>query len=217
MALAAALARLAARRLAAASAVQPLRRPARRAPALPQPEDRPAADLYVADAPATAHVRLRATSDVRSRGRGPMELRGHRATAPLDAGPTSGSTRPAAGTSRFRPGRRCTSPTSAPTSAAATGRSTSSPGSSSGRSTAAAGSLRRVRVGPKLNYCLRDLERTRPGPPLAQLPRTTPAATRTPTRTRSRSAPRSAGRTSTPPTTTSSGSTSAGCAAASPS
>ena len=73
-----------------------------------------------------------------------------------------------------------------------------------------------VRTSPKLNYCLRDLERTQPSavsPPLA----TTPAATRTPTATGSRSGPRSAGRTSTPPPTTSSGSTSPGCAAASPS
>ena len=70
--------------------------------------------------------------------------------------------------------------------------------------------LDRVRTGPKVFYCLRDLERTKPMSALAGPPRTTPAATRTRAGSGCGSAPRSAGRTSTPPTTTASGSTSAG-------
>ena len=77
--------------------------------------------------------------------------------------------------------------------------------------------LERVRTGPKVFYCLRDLERTRPMRRSPRPPRSTPAATRTRAASGCGSAPRSAGRTSIPPTTTASGSTSAACAAASPS
>ena len=72
-----------------------------------------------------------------------------------------------------------------------------------------------LRTSPKLNYCLRDLDRTRPGKRSPRHTPTTPAATRTRASAATSSAPRSAGRTSTPPTTTSSTSTSAACTAAS--
>ena len=104
---------------------------------------------------------LHATSDVRSRGRGPMELRGRR-NGRRTMRVNQRIYRVGGGHITSAPTRRCTSPTSAPTSAAPTGRSTSWPASS------CAGSARRHARrggpdGPKLNYCLRDLERTRPG------------------------------------------------------
>jgi hypothetical protein len=85
------------------------------------------------------------------------------ATAGARCVPTSGSTAPAAAISTFPARLPCASPASAPTSA----------GSYWKVHELARFELRRVgpqgkaggvvRVGPKLNYCLRDLERTRPG------------------------------------------------------
>ena len=173
----------------------------------------PPHELYVDHA--GGRTRLHATSDVRSRGRGPMELHG---------------TRNGWRTMRVRQriyragGGHITVPT------LATLRFTSV-GAYFGGSYWKVHQLahfelwsvdgqhqllHRVRVGPKLNYCLRDLERTRPANARRRT-FTTPAATRTPTSTTTPSAPRSVGQTSTPPTTTSSGSTSAACTAASPS
>jgi len=120
----------------------------------------PPADLYLQD----AHGRelLRATSDVRSRGRGPMELRGSR-----DGGRTMRTNQRI-----YRAGGGHIDVRSD-----ATLRFTSV-GSYFGGSywkvhQLARFELRRatpggelgavVRTGPKLNYCLRDLERTRPG------------------------------------------------------
>jgi hypothetical protein len=74
-----------------------------------------------------------------------------------------------------------------------------------------------VRTSPKLNYCLRDLERTRPGRHSPDN-RHYPGCNQDPYEKRvTLGTSRSAGPTSTPPTTTSSGSTSPACAAASPS
>ena len=120
----------------------------------------PPTDLYVSTAAARCGCGRR--SDVRSRAAARWSCAAP-AAAGARCGPGSGSTAPAAATRLAEPRRRCTSPTSAPTSAAATGRSTSRPASSSGRSTATGSRCDRVRNGPKLNYCLRDLERTRPG------------------------------------------------------
>ncbi len=120
----------------------------------------PPHELYVDHA--GGHTRLHATSDVRSRGRGPMELHG---------------TRNGRRTMRVRQriyragGGHITVPTQA------TLRFTSV-GAYFGGSYWKVHQLarfelwsvdshhrllHRVRVGPKLNYCLRDLERTRPG------------------------------------------------------
>ena len=120
----------------------------------------PPSDIYVQDT--GGHKLLRATSDVRSRGRGPIELRGLRngwrtmrtnqriyraGGGHLDV--PSGATLRFTGVGSYFGGsywkvhqlarfelRRA------------------SPGGSLGAV---------VRTGPKLNYCLRDLERTRPG------------------------------------------------------
>ena len=76
--------------------------------------------------------------------------------------PGSGST--AAGPGRIwrsTPAPGCSSST-CPASGA-TGSSTTRRGSSSGGSTPSAAATRRVKVGPKVSYCLRDLRRTRPG------------------------------------------------------
>ena len=120
----------------------------------------PPTDLYLQHG--YGRLLLRATSDVRSRGRGPMEVRGRR-NGWRTMRTTSGSTASAAATSTVRGG--------------ATLRFTSV-GSYFGGSywkvhQLARFELRRatpdgtlgavVRTGPKLNYCLRDLERTRPG------------------------------------------------------
>jgi hypothetical protein len=120
----------------------------------------PPHELYVQDA--GGQVRLRATSDVRSRGRGPMELRG-----------TRNGWRTMRTQQRIyrRGGGHIEVPTRA------TLRFTSV-GAYFGGSYWKVHDLahfelwsvdgqhhllHRVRVGPKLNYCLRDLERTRPG------------------------------------------------------
>jgi hypothetical protein len=107
-------------------------------------------------------VRLRATSDVRSRGKGPMELHGRR------NGPRSMRVRQRI----YKTGRgHITVPTRATLHFTDVGAYFG--GSywkvhqlarfelwSVGRRRHL---LHRVRIGPKLNYCLRDLERTRPG------------------------------------------------------
>jgi Lysyl oxidase len=120
----------------------------------------PPADLYVQVA--RRGELLRATSDVRSRGRGPMELRGSR-----DGGRTMRTSQRI-----YRAGGGHID-----VAGGATLRFTSV-GSYFGGSywkvhQLARFELRRarpsgelgvvVRTGPKLNYCLRDLERTRPG------------------------------------------------------
>ena len=173
----------------------------------------PPTDLYVQRS--GGRVLLRATSDVRSRGRGPMEVRGER------SGRRSMRTRQRI----YRAGGGHLDLRSR-----ATLRFTSVGAYFGGsywkvhqlarfelRRVGPRGKLGRVvRVGPKLNYCLRDLERTRPGRH-SPATRHYPGCDQNPYQDRSRSGPPSAGRTSTPPTTTSSGSTSPACAAASPS
>jgi hypothetical protein len=120
----------------------------------------PPRELYVDHA--GGRTRLHATSDVRSRGRGPMELHGTR---------NSGRTMRVRQRIYRAGGGHITVPT------LATQRFTSV-GAYFGGSYwkvhqlarfelwSVDGNhqlLHRVRVGPKLNYCLRDLERTRPG------------------------------------------------------
>jgi Lysyl oxidase len=120
----------------------------------------PPTDLYVQDG--GGRVRLRATSDVRSRGKGPMELRGMR------NGPRSMRVRQRI----YKTGRgHITVPTRATLHFTDVGEYFGGSywkvhqlarfelWSVDGRRRL----LHRVRVGPKLNYCLRDLERTRPG------------------------------------------------------
>jgi hypothetical protein len=120
----------------------------------------PAHDLYVQRA--DGEVRLRATSDVRSRGLGPMELRGIR-----------DGRRPMRVNQRiYKKGRgHITLRTAAQLHFTDVGEYF---GGSYWKVHELAHFelwsvdahhrlLRRVRVGPKLNYCLRDLERTRPG------------------------------------------------------
>jgi hypothetical protein len=120
----------------------------------------PPADLYVQDA--RGGELLRATSDVRSRGRGPMELRGSR----------SGGRTMRTNQRIYRAGGGHIDIRSD-----ATLRFTSVGSYFGGsywkvhqlarfelRRATPAGKLGAVvRTGPKLNYCLRDLERTRPG------------------------------------------------------
>ena len=110
---------------------EPLHRPGSRAPALPQPEDRPAErPLRPARAAAGCCCGRPATSQ--SRGRGPMELHGKR-NGRHSMRVNQRIYRGGGGHIDLRTRRRtCTSPTSAPTSAAPTGRSTSSPASSCG-------------------------------------------------------------------------------------
>jgi len=122
----------------------------------------PPSGLYVQDA-GPGHALLRATSDVRSRGRGPMELHGRR----------NGWRTMRVNQVIYRAGGgRITLPTGASLRFADVG---SYFGGSFWkvhglarfelRRIKSGGGLGRVvRVGPKLNYCLRDLERTRPGP-----------------------------------------------------
>jgi hypothetical protein len=120
----------------------------------------PPADLYLQDA--GGRELLRATSDVRSRGRGPMELRGKR----------NGRRTMRTSQRIYRAGGGHIDVRSRATLRFA------DVGSYFGgsywkvhelarfelRRASPAGELGRVvRVGPKLNYCLRDLERTRPG------------------------------------------------------
>ena len=75
---------------------------------------------------------------------------------------------------------------------------------------------RRVRKGPKVFYCFRDLVRTK-GMRRSPHHRVYGACSQDPGASGCGWAPRSAGRTSIPPTTTASGSASAACAAATPS
>jgi hypothetical protein len=117
-------------------------------------------DLYLQDA--GGRQLLRATSDVRSRGRGPMELRGRR-NGWRTMRTTQRIYRAGGGHLEVR--------------SRATLRFTSVGSYFGGsywkvhqlahfelRRASHSGELGRVvRVGPKLNYCLRDLERTRPG------------------------------------------------------
>jgi Lysyl oxidase len=121
----------------------------------------PPSELYVERA-GDGHVLLRATSDVRSRGRGPMELRGHR------DGPRSMR----ANQRIYKAGGgHITVPTEAKLHFTYVG--TYFGGSYwkvhqlahfdllRVRADGSLGEI--VRTSPKLNYCLRDLERTRPG------------------------------------------------------
>jgi hypothetical protein len=120
----------------------------------------PPSDLYVQAG--GGRVLLRATSDVRSRGRGPMELRGQR------SGPRSMRTNQRI----YRAGGgHIDVPSGATLHFTDVGAYFG--GSYWKVHQLARFELRRVgpagkmgavvRVGPKLNYCLRDLERTRPG------------------------------------------------------
>ena len=135
---------------------------------------------------------LHATSDVESRGRGPMEVHGHR-DGPKQMRVTQRIYKAGGGHITLRTGRQpplhrrrrvlrrllLEGPPAGPLRPSAR--------------CAADGDLGPVlRTSPKLNYCLRDLDRTRP----AALPvtRTTPAATRTRASATTSSAPRSAGR-----------------------
>jgi hypothetical protein len=120
----------------------------------------PPKDLYVQTG--GGRVLLRATSDVRSRGRGPIELRGHR----------DGWRRMRTTQRVYRAGGGHIEVHSR-----ATLRFTDVGAAYGGgywkvhelarfqlRRATPSGRLGRVvRTGPKLNYCLRDLERTRPG------------------------------------------------------
>jgi hypothetical protein len=173
----------------------------------------PPHDLYVQHA--GGRVRLRATSDVRSRGRGPIELRGSR------NGWHSMRTRQriyrVGGGHIDLPSRATLHFTDV---GAYFGGSYWKVHQLARFELWSVDShrrlLHRVRAGPKLNYCLRDLERTRAGR-RSPNSRHYPGCNQNPYEDHVTLAPRSAGRTSTPPTTTSSGSASAACAAASPS
>ena len=120
----------------------------------------PPRDLYLDRS--YGHLRLRATSDVRSRGRGPMELRGRR----------DGWHRMRVNQRIYRRGGgHVTVPSRATLHFTDVGAYFG--GSYWKVHQLARFELRRVhrdgrlgrvvRTGPKLNYCLRDLERTRPG------------------------------------------------------
>jgi hypothetical protein len=173
----------------------------------------PPTDLYVQDA--RGGKLLRATSDVRSRGRGPMELRGTR-----NGGRTMRTNQRI-----YRVGGGHIDVHSH-----ATLRFTSV-GSYFGGSywkvhQLARFQLRRATPGGKLGAVVRTGPSSTTACATSNAPAqagarrtiaTTQAATRIPTGTGSPSAPRSAGPTSTRPTTTSSGSTSPACVAASPS
>jgi hypothetical protein len=121
----------------------------------------PPGELYVEDA-GPGHELLRATSDVRSRGRGPMELQGHR-DGWHEMRVTQRIYRVGGGHIEVRTGAAL---------------HFTDVGSFYGgsywkvhqlarfelrRVTPSGGLGRVVRTSPKLNYCLRDLERTRPG------------------------------------------------------
>jgi len=121
----------------------------------------PPSELYV-ERTGDGHVLLRATSDVRSRGRGPMELRGHR----------SGWHEMRVNQRIYKAGGgHITVPTSATLHFTSVG--TYFGGSYwkvhqlahfdllRVRSDGSLGEV--VRTSPKLNYCLRDLVHTRPG------------------------------------------------------
>jgi hypothetical protein len=144
----------------AASASNPCQGPGAKHLRCPNLRIGPPTDLYVQHA--GGQVRLRATSDVRSRGKGPMELHGRR------NGPRSMRVRQRI----YKAGRgHITVPTRATLHFTDVGEYFG--GSywkvhqlahfeiwSVGRNRRL---LHRVRAGPKLNYCLRDLERTQPG------------------------------------------------------
>lgn len=121
----------------------------------------PPSELYVEHS-GRGRVLLRATSDVRSRGRGPIELRGRR-NGPRSMRVNQRIYRAGGGHIDLRTGA---------------GLHFTDVGASFGgsywkvhglarfelRRVRADGSLSPVlRAGPKLNYCLRDLERTKPG------------------------------------------------------
>jgi hypothetical protein len=120
----------------------------------------PPADLYVQ--PSGGRVLLRATSDVRSRGRGPIELRGRR-NGPRTMRANQRIYRASGGHLDLSGGATLRF----------TGVGAYFGGSYWKVHQLARFELRRVgpdrkvgdvvRVSPKLNYCLRDLERTRPG------------------------------------------------------
>jgi len=198
---------------AAAEVVNPCETPEARQLLCPNLKIGRPADIYLDRGGGRAL--LRATSDVKSRGKGPMELRGHR----------DGwhSMRVNQRIHRVGSGRLFL-PTEAELHFTDVGAYF---GGSYWRVHQLAGFTLR-RVGPRTARPARSSApapssttacaiSSAPAPATARhLPATTPAATRTPMSTRSPSAPRSAGRTSTRPTTTSSGSTSAACAAASP-
>src|SRR5690242_19189245 len=144
----------------AASASNPCQSPGAKRLRCPNLRIGPPTDLYVQRA--GGQVRLRATSDVRSRGRGPMELHGRR----------NGRRSMRVRQRIYKTGRgHITVPTLATLHFTDVGEyfggsywkvhqlSRFEIWSVDGRHRL----LRRVRVGPKLNYCLRDLERTRPG------------------------------------------------------
>jgi hypothetical protein len=122
----------------------------------------PPSELYV-QRTGPGHELLHATSDVRSRGRGPMELRGRR----------DGRRRMRVNQAIYRVGGgRLVVPTGA--SLRFTNVGAYFGGSYWKVHGLARFELRRirpdghlgavVRIGPKLNYCLRDLERTKPSP-----------------------------------------------------
>jgi hypothetical protein len=124
-------------------------------------------DLYLQDV--GGRQLLRATSDVRSRGRGPMELRGRR----------SGRRTMRTNQRIYRVGGGHIDVRSRATLRFADvgeyfGGSYWKVHELAGfelRRATPSGELGRVvRVGPKLNYCLRDLERTRPGPHSPEYP-----------------------------------------------
>jgi hypothetical protein len=159
---AATLAAAAALLLAApAQATNPCRSPEAAGLLCPNLRIGPPVDLYVQDAGGGRQL-LRATSDVRSRGRGPMELRGRR-NGWRTMRTTQRIYRAGGGHLTLR--------------SRASLRFTNVGGEYGGsywkvhqlarfelRRASPDGTLRGVvRVGPKLNYCLRDLQRTRPG------------------------------------------------------
>ncbi len=145
---------------AGAEAADPCSGPAAKSLLCPNLRIGPPTDLYLQDA--GGRELLRATSDVRSRGRGPMELRGRRngrrtmrtnqriyraGGGHLDV--RSGATLRFTSVGYYFGGSYWKVHELARFELRRAG-----PGGALGRV---------VRVGPKLNYCLRDLERTRPG------------------------------------------------------
>jgi Lysyl oxidase len=145
---------------AAAAVANPCRGPEARHLLCPNLRIGRPSDLYLERA--AGKLRLRATSNVKSRGKGPMELHGSR----------DGWHRMRVAQRIHRKGGgRLVVPTGATLHFTAVGAYFG--GSywkvhqlarfELWRVDANRRPVRRVRVGPKLNYCLRDLERTRPG------------------------------------------------------
>jgi hypothetical protein len=121
----------------------------------------PPSDLYVQAG--GGRVLLRATSDVKSRGRGPMELHGHR-NGPRSMRVTQRIYRAGGGhvTVRTRASLRFTD-----VGSYFGGRYWKVHQLARFELWSVDGHrrpVRRVRTGPKLNYCLRDLQRTQPSP-----------------------------------------------------